>query len=197
MRHLNLPALLTVFALAGPALAQAPQLDGCDVGVDEYDEIVLPVLDGAWTAAHGAGLVVVSNGGQTMTQPIPPDAERDPVNFTYDDGRVLVSGPDMAFYEVETVPLEESTDYSVPLGEGGSEIALDLGAVETPPNCTPDLLPRLRWSGEMGLEGADGLAHFEVIVHMLNENTLSGIMILNTSAAGGQLHARRLITITR
>lgn len=198
--------LATVLIVAGlatsPVAAQGDviQYDGCTAEAADIETLILPTLDGAWQVSHGAGIAhAMAPGGQQMAIPFPGDSAPETATFAYDDGRVLVSGPDMAFYEV-TVGFDagELGDYGLPTGANGAEQVMDFDALETVPNCSVDLLPMVRWSGELGVPGAAGAANFEVLVHMVNENLMSGVFVVNASATDGtQVHARRFITLRR
>lgn len=192
IRH-AIPIILAA-ALAGPAAADFHTFDGCDLEPEDYDDLVLPILDGDWQVQAGSGLMLVSGPRGQGTLPVEPEAPQG-ATFYYDGGDVRVGLESLGFYVVTLVSAETLGDYGLPdpAFEGAQDM-MDFGAIgEAAPNCSTDLLPIVTYGGELPTGGGN----FEAILHVITADLMSGILIVNVTEGADQAHIRRFLTMRR
>lgn len=173
--------------------AWAAELDGCDLGVGDFEPIVAPLLDGAWIVHNGPGIMMMKMGAQQMKMPLPPMGS-ETMAMLYRDGAVYA---DMRSFGEALVRVSEAEDEMalVPVGEDQRD--MDFDQLGTAPNCTSDVMLRLQFDGEhTDSDGAHLWTHFHLAV--VDEDHLSGVMVMQGRGAdGAESHARRLMTFVR
>ncbi len=183
--------------IATPVVAENHTFDGCDLTPDEYDDILLPILDGAWQVQTGPGVMLVSNGTTQTAFPVQPE-KPSTGTFSFADGILIVSGQGTDNFEVTVASPETLGDYGLPDQDvPGMQDMMDFEAIgENAPNCSTDVLPVVTYSGDIGT--AETPANFEAILHVISADLMSGILITNVTAPEqGQIHIRRFITFQR
>ncbi len=177
-------------AAPAPSVAQ-PELDGCAVAADEFDEIVAPLLAGNWVMSNGAGMMTASMGGQSFAMPMPPSPEERGVISWHDDHAWIDTGDG----KEAMIFLREDEEYpSITLN--GVETHLDASALEGGTNCAIEDMLRLRFTTGYMFEGGEMAA--AVDLYFINENLMSGVFSAEGSPEeGGQMQAKRLVTLRR
>lgn len=191
-------AIAAVSVAAGPAIADFHTFDGCDLGPDDIEPIVLPILDGEWLVYNGAGVALIVGQGGEMMFPMPPTGP-DPVKLTYRDGLLFGTGGEPPqTYEILPMPREDAGDFGLPdalVPTMRDTMDFDLIG-DAAPNCDPSLLPFLTFSAEMTMQGAT--VSYIGYLHVISAELMSGVTVMNgTAPDGSQVAARRLMTVRR
>lgn len=180
-----------VVALASGAWAV--ELDGCDLGADDFGPVVAPLLDGAWTVHNGPGIMMMQMGPQQMKMPLPPMGS-ETMAMLYRDGAVYADMRSLGEALVRVSTAEDEMAL-VPVGEDQRD--MDFDQLGMAPNCTSDVMLRLQFDGaHTDSDGTHMWTHFHLAV--VDENHLSGVMVVQGRGAdGAETHARRLMTFVR
>jgi hypothetical protein len=176
-----------IFAGSG----HAAELDGCSLTTEDYAELVAPLLDGAWLVHNGPGVAMMQSGGKRFKTALPKEAA-EPMTMRYDAGQVFA---DMAYFGDAPVRVIDAQREIALVPVKGRQRDMDYDKLGFAPNCSSDVMLRVEFEGTYTEVDMLMSAHFHLAV--LDEDHLSGVMILQAESMGVESHARRLVTFTR
>ncbi len=157
---------VALIALSAPAAAQTQQLNGCELGPDDFAPVILPALAGEWTVENGSGEVNVMG----MTQPMAPEAPQ-PMTMTYQDGTLLVDAEQVGMLPVERLDRSGLSEDERGLANG-SEI--DRTMLGQDIGCGVDDLEAILFNGSYSEQGMT--VTFQARYYVISENELAGNM---------------------
>ncbi|MCE8510775.1 hypothetical protein KBY28_20170 [Ruegeria pomeroyi] len=171
----------------------AAELDGCALSAEDYADLVAPLLDGAWQAHNGPGLMMMKMGANEMKLPM-PRAGHEVMAMLYRDGTVYA---DMAQFGEAEIRLADPDSQIAPVPVDGAQQDLDFATLGLAPDCSTDRMLRLEFDQErIDEEGTHLWLHVHLAV--LDEDRMGGVLTVQGRGKDGtETHARRLVSFLR
>ncbi|WP_204114004.1 hypothetical protein [Shimia biformata] len=191
-------ATLIAATLATPVLAA--DLDGCQLTNKDFNAVVAPALQGEFTAKNGKGVMVLSTGAKSLTEPVPAKGSQA-ITMVMQDGKLYAKVGNAQAVEVRIVR-GNPTDYGVKFefhpgqDENAPSVVMDADAMGTAPACGPSEIMRIQFGGKL-TDSDGGARDYSFILHMVNEDLLSGVMNMDGTQGENSAQVRRLITLKR